>query len=120
MGKKLEKSASLRKNRPMKGCHFCIPVDNWGDFSAKNVGSKPVTCNEEAPKGSRTFGADFSGFDEAVVAEAPNQNSLLTNASCPLPFLLIKILEEKLYCRLQKFSALSLGKKVFDLLRLFS
>ncbi|MGH2416629.1 MAG: hypothetical protein ACRDEA_23615, partial [Microcystaceae cyanobacterium] len=45
--------------------------DNWGDFSAKNVGSKPVTCNEEAPLGSRTFGADFSGFDEAGFKGAP-------------------------------------------------
>ncbi|MBW4636525.1 MAG: hypothetical protein KME30_33025 [Iphinoe sp. HA4291-MV1] len=50
----------------MKSRDFCIPVDNWGDFSANNIGSKPVTCNEEAPKGSRYAKADFSGFGETV------------------------------------------------------
>ncbi|MGH8000119.1 MAG: hypothetical protein ACREPR_11960, partial [Brasilonema sp.] len=59
------------------------PVDNWGDFSAKNVGSKPVTCNEEAPKGSRYAKADFSGFGETAFIGGDYQLLVLVERFTP-------------------------------------
>ena len=41
----------------MKGCSFCIPVDNWGDFSALTLALNPLLVMRLA---------DFSGFGETV------------------------------------------------------
>ncbi|MBW4632984.1 MAG: hypothetical protein KME30_14110 [Iphinoe sp. HA4291-MV1] len=63
LGKNLEKSASLRKNRPMKDCDFCIPINIWVIFPSRAWTLNQLISNEEAPKGSRYAKADFSGFD---------------------------------------------------------
>ncbi|MGH8001602.1 MAG: hypothetical protein ACREPR_19815, partial [Brasilonema sp.] len=57
-----EKSASLRKNRPMKSCSFCIPVDNWGDFSASTLTSYPLLVMRKLPRGAAKLRQIFPGL----------------------------------------------------------
>ncbi len=66
LGFYLEKSASLRKNRPMKSCDFCIPVDNLGDFSASTLTLNPLLVMRHR---------SFSGFDETGALRLREQHA---------------------------------------------
>ncbi|MGH8001077.1 MAG: hypothetical protein ACREPR_17035, partial [Brasilonema sp.] len=78
-----EKSASLRKNRPMKSCSFCIPVDNWGDFSASTLTSYPLLVMRKLPRGAAKLRQIFPGLvKRAGIAPTRTTSCQGTNLEC--------------------------------------